>query len=162
MKINMALSYDDVLLKPQYSEIRSRSDINLSSDLGKNLLLSTPILSSPMDTVSEAEMAVAMSNGGGAAVIHRYNTIEEQLNIVMDATSTNDNIIIGAAVGITGDYLKRATLLQRVGVDFLCLDVAHGHHILMKEALASLRNELGEDIHLMAGNVATLEGINDL
>ena len=162
MKNNKTLSYDDVLLMPRYSDIRSRAEINLSSDLGKNLILRTPIISSPMDTVSEAAMAAAMSVAGGTAVVHRYNTIEEQIGIVMDATSTDDKIVIGGAIGITGDYLKRATLLHRIGVDFLCLDVAHGHHILMKEALASLREELGHEVHIMAGNVATLEGVNDL
>ena len=162
MKSNKTLSYDDVLLVPQYSDIRSRSDISLASDLGKNLILKTPIISSPMDTVSEAPMATALSATGGAAVIHRYNTIEEQIGIVMEAKNADNDITIGAAIGITDDYSKRATLLHRVGVDFLCLDVAHGHHILMKEALQHLRATLGDEVHLMAGNVATLSGINDL
>lgn len=161
MKSN-TLAYDDVLLVPQYSDIRSRGDIDLSSDLGKNLILRTPIISSPMDTVSEADMALSMHAAGGTAVIHRYNTIEEQINLVVDATSVNENVVVGAAIGITDDYLKRAVLLHRVGADFLCLDVAHGHHILMKEALSTLRKEFGDEIHLMAGNVATLQGINDL
>ena len=47
-------------------------------------------------------------------------------------------------------------------VDFLCVDIAHGHHILMKEALKTLRERFGDQIHIMAGNVATLEGVNDL
>jgi IMP dehydrogenase len=162
MKNNCMLSYDDVLLVPQYSDIRSRTDIDLTSDLGKNLILKTPIISSPMDTVSESAMANAVSALGGTAVIHRYNTIEEQIGLVMEATNLDNNITIGAAVGITDDYLKRATLLHRVGVDFLCLDVAHGHHILMKEAIQNIRAQLGDEVHLMAGNVATLEGINDL
>jgi hypothetical protein len=63
---------------------------------------------------------------------------------------------------VTGDYFKRADLLLASGASALCIDVAHGHHILMKEALSSLRLALGEDVHIMAGNVATLEGINDL
>ena len=162
MKSNKAFSYADVLLVPQYSDIRSRKDIDLTSDLGKNLILKTPIISSPMDTVSEADMANAISTIGGAAVIHRYNTTEEQIGIVMDATNADSKVVIGAAIGITDDYFKRATLLHRVGVDFLCLDVAHGHHILMKEALHRLRAEFGDEVHLMAGNVATLEAINDL
>ena len=68
------LSYDDVLLVPRYSDIRSRTEIDLTSDLGRGLILNSPVISSPMDTVSEAPMAVAMSNFGGVAVIHRYNT----------------------------------------------------------------------------------------
>ena len=161
------LSYDDVLLKPQYSEVESRSDISLVSDLGKGFVLGLPILSSPMDTISESSMGVAMHDSGGAAVIHRYNTIEDQTRQikVVRALCQQDNyleLMIGGAVGVTGDYLERAQALRSKFVRFICVDVAHGHHILMKKALYTLRKVLGESTHLMAGNVATLEGINDL
>ena len=157
------LSYDDVLLKPQYSDIKSRSEVDITSKLGSNIALSTPILSSPMDTVSESKMAVCMSDAGGAAVIHRYNTISEQANLVSLARQQCANdLIVGAAIGVSGDYLNRAAVLSAVGVDFICVDVAHGHHISMKEALTSLRSLLGDELHIMAGNVATLEGVNDL
>jgi IMP dehydrogenase len=53
-------------------------------------------------------------------------------------------------------------MLYGAGVGFLCVDVAHGHHILVKNALQSLRDEFGDGVHIMAGNVATLEGVNDL
>jgi IMP dehydrogenase len=69
---------------------------------------------------------------------------------------------VGAAIGITGDYLERASALVDCGTDFLCVDVAHGHHVMVKEALYELRKLFGDDYHLMAGNVATLQGINDL
>ncbi len=89
--IRKGLSYDDVLLVPQYSNIDSRSSIDISS---------------PMDTVSESEMAVAMYRAGGAAVIHRYNTINEQLRQAKIAmTKCNDqyyNVTIGGAVGVVG------------------------------------------------------------
>lgn len=157
------LCYEDVLLRPQYSDIKTRADIDISVDLGRGLTLKTPILASPMDTVSEHEMAVSLSNAGGAAVLHRYNSIAEQAQMVMTAKELNpQGLTIGAAVGISGDYLNRAAVLNALDVDFICVDVAHGHHISMKEALAALRNLLGEDAHLMAGNVATLEGVNDL
>jgi len=70
--------------------------------------------------------------------------------------------IIGAAIGVSGDYLERASGLVDHGADFLCVDVAHGHHIMMEEALYKLRKLFGDDYHIMAGNVATLQGINDL
>jgi IMP dehydrogenase len=70
--------------------------------------------------------------------------------------------MVGAAIGTSGDYLERATALVNTGVTLLCIDVAHGHHILMKEALRKLRIVLGNKIHIMAGNVATMEGYNDL
>ena len=154
------LSYDDVLLKPQYSDIRSRTEIDTSSDLTNGVVLGLPIIASPMDTVSEGAMADAMGSLGATAVVHRYNSIEEQVSHVNKAKSPN---IVGAAIGISGDYIERALEIVNVGgADFVCVDVAHGHHIMMKEALYELRKALGDDYHIMAGNVATLEGINDL
>ena len=162
-----SLSYDDVLLVPQYSDIRSRNEVSTEVDLGNGLVLRVPILASPMDTISEVAMAVSTGLYGGAAIIHRYNTIQEQVDMVTMAkeiakSDHNKEIVVGAAIGVTGDYINRAAVLTAVGVDFLCVDVAHGHHILMKEALQTLRLKLGNDIHIMAGNVATIEGINDL
>ena len=157
--MNKTYSYDDVLLVPQYSEIQSRSQIDISSDLGKGVKLELPIFASPMDTISEGAMGDAMSKVGASAIIHRYNTIQEQM---IEVNKVESPSIIGAAVGISGDYLERASALVDHGADFLCVDVAHGHHVMMKKALHELRKLFGDDYHIMAGNVATLEGINDL
>jgi IMP dehydrogenase len=157
------LSYDDVLLIPQYSDIRSRDDVDISSQLG-DMKLELPLIASPMDTIAEHRMAASMSNYGGTTVVHRYNTIEEQVQQVNIARnlSNNPTPFIGAAIGITGDYLERAMALKEAHVSFVCLDVAHGHHIVMKEALKELRKRFNPYTHIMAGNIATLQGINDL
>ncbi len=165
--MNKAISYDDVLLVPAYSDIKSRSEVDISIDLGNNLRLDVPILASPMDTISESSMAVEVGRLGGAAVIHRYNTVEMQarmISLAKDIARTTHSIElnVGAAVGVSGDYLERAKACQKAGANFVCVDVAHGHHIMMKEALLRLRKLLGKDFHIMAGNVATLSGINDL
>ena len=70
---NESLSYNDVLLVPQYSDIKSRKEVDISSNLGQ-LKFDIPIIASPMDTISEASMAEAMSVLGGLSIIHRYNT----------------------------------------------------------------------------------------
>tara|TARA_R110001583_G_scaffold58794_1_gene175020 strand:- start:8924 stop:9940 length:1017 start_codon:yes stop_codon:yes gene_type:complete len=157
--MNKTYSYDDVLLVPQFSDIRSRSEINISTDLGKGVRLQLPIFASPMDTISEGAMGTAMGKVGASAIIHRYSTIQEQMNEINKVESP---CVIGAAIGISGDYLERASALVDHGADFLCVDVAHGHHIMMKEALYELRKLFGSDYHIMAGNVATRTGINDL
>lgn len=162
-----ALSYDDVLLVPAYSDIKSRSEVSIATDLGNGLELELPILASPMDTISESAMAIEVGLLGGAAVIHRYNTLEMQarqveLSVDVATSRHKSSINIGVAVGISGDYLERAKSCVDAGATFICVDVAHGHHIMMKEALAELRGVFGKSIHIMAGNVATLEGINDL
>jgi len=156
------LSYDDVLLKPQYSDIKSRAEIDISANLGNGLLLDVPVISSPMDTVTEGGMALALGSYGAVGIIHRYNSIEGQARHIDAARSKGGNISIGAAVGVTGDFIDRAKAAFDAGATFLCIDVAHGHHILMKSALYEFRKIFGNDIHIMAGNIATLEGLNDL
>ena len=152
-----SLSFDDVLLEPKYSDIESRAQIDVSNYLDEYTYLSLPVVASPMDTVTETEMATAISKVGGLGVIHRYNTIEEQ---VILAKKTKGHV--AAAIGVTGDYEARAASLVEAGCRILCLDVAHGHHALVRTALKTLRQNLGDKIHLMAGNVATLEAFNDL
>ena len=162
MKFKEAVTYDDMLLVPQYSDITSRSEVDISNNLGHKEF-SLPVIASPMDTVSGVQMALAMDKAGGLAVLHRYNTISEQQKMAHEVVAQTDwSGQVAAAIGVTGDYLERAEALIATGVDVLCVDVAHGHHVLMKKALTTLREEYGNNIYIMAGNVCTLEGINDL
>ena len=156
-----ALTYDDVLLTPQYSDIKSRKEVYLTSALDESLVFKLPIISSPMDTVTESEMAFTMDKLGGLGILHRYNSIDEQAGLAAEVINAGA-INVGAAVGVSGDYFERAQTLVENGVNIICIDVAHGHHILMKDALGILKKSFGESVHIMAGNVATLEGINDL
>ena len=156
------VSYDDVLLVPKYSEIESRSQIDIGSDLDKNIRLDLPVISSPMDTVTESKMALTMSRFGGLGLIHRYNSIEDQVASAALACYEDDNAKVGAAIGMTGDFEERALALRSVGVDVLCVDVAHGHHIMMERCLKTLKDRFADEIHIMAGNVATLEGFDAL
>jgi len=153
-----SLAYNDVLLVPKYSDIVSRKEVDISSDLDSWRSLDLPIISSPMDTITESSMANAVSEAGGLGVLHRYNSIEMQ---AQHAYRVKDADSKAAAIGITGDYLERAHALYEVGVRILCLDVAHGHHILMRKAIENLKS-LYSDIHIMAGNVATKSGFEDL
>ena len=155
-----ALSFDDVLLVPQYSEIESRKQILIKQNLRSVGNFSLPIISSPMDTVTGESMACAMDSAGGVGIIHRYNDMDEQAKIVMNVTSAGHNV--GAAIGVGDDCIDRALCLSRAGVSFLCIDVAHGHHSKVRYALEMLREVLGRETHIMAGNVATLEAFNDL
>lgn len=162
MKITKALSFDDVLIVPQYSSLKSRKGIDISVK-GKCFTedLSIPIVSSPMDSITESAMVNAVDAIGGLGIIHRYNTIEEQSSMVY-ASYTVGSKNIGAAVGVTGDFEERALELTRSGANIICVDVAHGHHSLMRNCLKVLRKRLGNQIHMMAGNVATLNAFNDL
>lgn len=160
--ITSSLSFDDVLLEPKYSSIESRKEIDVSTDLG-GLKLSLPIVSSPMDTVTETEMLRVMDSHGGIGIAHRYNDIVDQCSMLNGAKRRAPVVLnVGAAIGVSGDYLERAKALVDSGASVLCLDIAHGHHVLMKRALKELKAAFGKEVHLMAGNVATLRGFNDL
>jgi len=160
--VKEGLSYDDVLLIPRYSDIESRTQINIGSDLDKNIHLKLPVISSPMDTITEDRMALAMSKFGGLGIIHRYNEIEEQVRHVARALFEEPAARMAAAIGMTGDFEERALALRSVGASVICVDTAHGHHMAMERCLKTLKDRLGESVHIMAGNVATLKGFDAL
>ncbi len=161
IKDKPTLTYDDVLLVPQYSTIESRTQVDLSVPFEPNFSLSIPIVSSPMDTITGANMAAMMFRMGGLGIIHRYNSIEKQSELVRQAMK-NGGFLCGAAVGVTGDFLERTKELVTAGASVICVDVAHGHHKLMKDALDSIKSWAPDYLHVMAGNVATREGYDAL
>tara|TARA_A100001201_G_scaffold42119_1_gene43024 strand:+ start:7269 stop:8279 length:1011 start_codon:yes stop_codon:yes gene_type:complete len=152
-----ALSFDDVLLVPQFSDLTSRQDADISSELDSNHKFTLPVISSPMDTVTEVNMARAMYKAGGLGIIHRYNDPAGQVRILAEA-----DVPAAVAIGMNGDYMQRAETAIEFGCTMLCVDVAHGHHVMMEKCLKSLKDRFGSDIHVMAGNVATLEGFEAL
>lgn len=285
-EIRQGLTYDDVLLLPRYSSIKSRRDVETATRLTRRLCLRIPVISANMDTVTESEMAIAMARHGGIGIIHRFNTIEQQVsqvravkrsesfvienpftiapdstvgqardileqnNItglpVVDRNGTlqglltgrdilfvkddtrrvancmtprerlvtapvgttigeaegyleeakveklplvDDNgklaglitlrdilkrtlhpesskdgkgrLLVGAAIGVVGDYLERACALVKAGCDVLVVDIAHGHSENAIQAVGEIRDRLGP-IELIAGNVATGDGARDL
>tara|TARA_B100000029_G_scaffold15625_2_gene16198 strand:+ start:2939 stop:4375 length:1437 start_codon:yes stop_codon:yes gene_type:complete len=83
LEIREGLTFDDVLLVPKFSDISSRSQTNLSTKLSRNISLNVPLISANMDTVTEAPMAVVMAREGGIGIIHRFLTIEEEVNQVL-------------------------------------------------------------------------------
>ena len=285
MEIREGLTFDDVLLVPKFSDISSRSQTNLSTKLSRNISLNIPLISANMDTVTEAPMAVIMAREGGIGIIHRFLTIEEEVNqvlkvkrsgsviienpytiqpeqtiqnafnlmdekgvsglVVTNADSTlagilterdvlfessnssklvmelmtkdvitahvgidmeqaklilkNNRIeklplvdesnhvkglitsqdiadlekypdaskdkkgrpLVGAAVGVKGDFMERTEALIEAGTDVLVVDIAHGHS---ENAINTIKNikKAFPDCELIAGNVATSKGTEDL
>jgi IMP dehydrogenase len=206
------LTYDDVNIVPKYSEVNSRGDVKLHTRFTKNTELTIPIVASPMDTVTELDMAVEMMERGGVGILHRFNTIEEQskmmkslhrkwddffkigdgreksadndyddwykkLNgrrptesdyedlkdygIFTDDMAKDDRMWrrkpLCAAVGATGDYLERAEELVKNGCNVILIDVAHGHHSNVGEAIEKIKSKIS-NVEIIAGNIATGDG----
>jgi IMP dehydrogenase len=283
--LRTGLTFDDVLLVPKFSRVRSRKDTVTTTRLVNDIELSTPIISANMDTVTESDMAIAMAREGGIGIIHRFMSLEEQTlqvsrvkrtesilienpytltesatisdvkhlmnerNVggilivskdgklrgivttrdirfhedgdtivsevmtkrkdltvapkkttieearqIMEKTkieklplidkddrlsglitakdilkrkqfpnATKDSkgrLRVGAAIGVKGDFLDRAIQLEKVGVDVLVLDIAHGHSLRAIEAIKKIKKTVG--LPLIAGNVATKDGVLDL
>ncbi|PIY93575.1 MAG: IMP dehydrogenase [Candidatus Magasanikbacteria bacterium CG_4_10_14_0_8_um_filter_32_14] len=286
MNIPLALTYDDVLIVPRRSTFSSRDEATTKTRLSRHISLNIPIISANMDSVTGSEMAIAMARLGGIGILHRFNSIEENVEevkrvkraqnlIVSDpytidpsktvseakefanktgvsgllvsngdrklrgilsrrdflfATDTNQKVenimtpreklivgnafttfeeakkifadykveklplvdeenhivglitsddlkhlinyplsnrdsegrlIVGACVGVHGDYLERVQELVKVGVDILVIDIAHGHSDLMFDAIVKLR-EAVPNIDLIAGNIATANAAQEL
>ena len=81
MRLKQTLSFDDVLLVPKSSDILSRKEVTLECQLGSKAL-KLPVVSSPMDTVTEVCMASTMLTAGGLGILHRYNTADQQVALV--------------------------------------------------------------------------------
>ena len=209
------LTYDDVNIVPKYSELGSRKDVKLNTKFTKNTELTIPIVSSPMDTITEEKMAVEMMEWGGVGVIHRFMDIDKQAHMMKSLhyqwdryftpLSGNDNeeektldkvwdewwdnikhwthppdksdwddlkerlewrerMLLDddiwrkrprcAAIGVTGDYLERAKELVNNGCNVLLIDVAHGHHKLVGEAIEEIKKNIS-GVEVIAGSIAT-------
>ena len=132
MEINKALTFDDVLLVPKYSEILP-SEVNTSITLSSNLKLKIPLLSSAMDTVTESKMAIAMAQNGGLGVIHRNLSVDEQLKQV--ELVKKRKLKVAAAIGVGSKEVERAEGLLEKNIDLIVIDTAHGHTKKVKDTL---------------------------
>lgn len=166
------LSFDDVLLLPNYTETRRRL-VNLSTKLHPRIVLKLPIVSAPMDTVTESEMAIAMAQSGSLGVIHRNLTIDKQCSMVTKvkkakvndktqaAVDVNRKLLVAAAVGSGADLEERTKKLIQNGVDVILVDSAHGHSKSIMNATKYVKREYPKTV-LMSGNVSTYEGARAL
>jgi IMP dehydrogenase len=151
--IKEALTFDDVLLMPRYSSVLP-SDTNLNIDLGSNLKLKIPFLSSAMDTITESNMAIAIAQNGGLGIIHRNLSINEQFKEIKKVK--NKNLIVGAAVGTANEDLVRTKSILDAGVDLIVIDTAHGHSEKVIKILSKIK-KIRSKIPICVGNIASGE-----
>jgi IMP dehydrogenase len=157
--VRMGLTFDDVLIVPARSSIRSRGDVSMRTQLTKNVAIDLPITAANMDTVCEWEMAVALGKMGGIGMIHRFFTVEQQAAEI--AKVKGEGLLVGAAVGTDHDAVERARACIDAGVDVLVLDIAHGHSDHAIDTVQLLKKHF-PSTDVIAGNVATRLGAEDL
>lgn len=165
LKRGRGLTFDDVLLVPQHSQVNSRRHPSLEAQLTKNITLKIPILTANMDTITEYEMSCAMSLCGGLGILHRFMPLEEQLEQIKKIQkfhkTHNLNAPIAASIGVKEEALMRADRLVDAGVQILTIDIAHGDSVLMFETLDYIKKKF-PSVNVIAGNVATAEGVRGL
>lgn len=147
------LTFDDVLLRPGYSNFK-RDAITLKTFLTKKILLAIPFTSAPMDTVTESGLAIALAQLGGIGFIHRNLSVENQVKEV--AAVKKLKLLVGASVGAEG-YEDRVERLVKAGVDVVIIDSAHGYAKTVLEAISKVKN-LFPSLQVISGNIATKEG----
>jgi IMP dehydrogenase len=155
------LTYDDVLIVPSKSAVRSRRDPNLSTRLTRRFKIDMPFISANMDTITEAPMAIAMNKLGGIGILHRFMTLENQLREVR-AVKESGAKLVAASIGVNDEGRKAAVELVKEGVNILTIDIAHGHSVAMLETIQWLKDSFGDKIDIIAGNVATPEATEEL
>ena len=111
MEIREALTFDDVLLEPGPSEVMP-GEVNVSTRLTKEISLNIPVLSSAMDTVTEAEMAIAMAQHGGIGVLHRNLSIEEQAEHVRRVKRFESGMVVNPLTLTPNDTLRTAQTIM--------------------------------------------------
>lgn len=154
------LTFDDVLIVPAKSEVRSRRDPSLASHLTKKVTIDMPIISANMDTVTEFDMAYAMDQLGGVGILHRFISIEEQAS---QARRLKEKGVknIAASVGVGEEFKERSKALVDAGINIITIDIAHGHSVQMMETMKWLKDTYPQ-VELIAGNLATPDGAYDL
>lgn len=174
-----ALTYDDINFIPNESDVNSRFKVNINTVLVGDVSLTNPLIPANMDTITEIDMMIAAAESGSIAFLHRFMSIDEgvnQMKMFCDRFLINDKRFrppIGVSVGINLDTeLTRVNEYLNTFIDncvdkndrlVLLIDVAHGHHIGVKNAIVEYRKliddkKLSNKVFIIAGNVATKEG----
>ncbi len=170
LPLQPALTFADVVIKDNFSEIGSRSDIsNLKTKLVRNIYLNIPIVSANMDTVTDARMAIALAKLGGLGFIHQFFSLEERMSQVSKVKNFSEDLkgfnastdpvgrlLVGVAIRLNSDYLKEIEGLLGAEVDVILLDTARANSKRVQEAVRKIKSQF-PDIPLVVGNIDTSE-----
>jgi IMP dehydrogenase len=163
----VALTFDDVLIEPGYSDISSREEVDLSSEF-IGLKLKLPIVSANMDYITEARMAHAMWEAGGVGILHRFADLENeaenqarQRDWIESLHTADTPAIISVGVRHPQQTMDWLASLDMSKIHAVCIDVAHGHMQKVLDLVEKIRATYPKN-YIIAGNVATGAGYETL
>lgn len=159
--IREGLTFDDVLLVPQHSTVKSRSQVDISVKFGA-LEFEHPIIPANMKTVTGMDMAIANLKSGGLSIVHRFMPIEEQLEVAEDLIDCFDaQKKFAVSVGVQKEDKDNILRFTDLGVKMVCIDIAHGDSQQCVDMVSWIKEKyLG--LFVIAGNVATGQGAERL
>lgn len=174
-----ALTFSDVLIKPKYSEIESRKEVDIGCDFGQ-FKLDLPVFSANMKSITEHKMAIEMYHNGGMGVLHRFCSVKEAIEEYKKTIEKiyEDEFVCGkltrtvsikrvnsyscaVSIGVQESDRLRFDELYNVGARVFVIDIAHGHSKKMKEQIQWIKKNY-EETYVIAGNIATAEAARDL
>ncbi|MBU1091442.1 guanosine monophosphate reductase [Patescibacteria group bacterium] len=152
---NIAVTFPDVTIKDNFSNISSRSDIlDLKARLSEKIKIDIPIVSANMDTVTGSRMAIAIAKSGGLGFIHQFAPIKERVEEVKKVKKAK--LKVGAAVGLSKNYMLETESLLKAGIDVLLLDTARANCEKVQKATKEIK-KVFKKVQLIVGNVDTSE-----
>jgi len=161
-------TFSDVLIEPRFSTIKSRRDVDLTTTLG-DIKLHLPIISANMSTITGEEMALVMAKNGGMGILHRFMSIEDNvemwnkvfMSLKNREVDTGGNINVGVSIGISDEEKDRAVALYDDDAFIFCIDVAHGAQMSVVKQVKWMREKFKDNVFIIVGNFATSQSIND-
>ena len=159
-KNNRLLKYSDVVLVPKLSTIESRGIIDVSCKLG-NQLFNLPVVPANMKTVINEQLAKSLSDSGFFYIMHRFNI--NNYEFVKTANAQNLKCIsISVGVKQSDIHTLQKIAEDNLRVDYITIDIAHGHSTLMKNTIAEIKKNFGDKTFIIAGNVATSDAVKEI
>jgi len=155
---DLAITFDDVLIKPRFSDIGSRAYTRIGTEIG-NHDYSIPVVSANMDTITGVEMATAMLDNGAAACLHRFQSVESTVNAFL-LVSNNTGYASWVSVGISDHELQRAVALYKFGARTIVIDVAHGAQQRVADQYKRIKDACPEAF-IIVGNFASHDSVCD-
>jgi len=157
--MNRLRSYKDIVLLPNYSEIASRKNANCSVEfLGKTF--KSVAIPANMRCTIDFTQAVNLAEHGYFYILHRFYNYEQ----IFDWMSHNRDIYISISVGVKPEDYGFIDKIRaaKLRVDCITIDVAHGHHFSVKSMIMFIRDTLGKEVKIIAGNIGTSRALEDL